>query len=176
MPKTSFNPFEEANNPLECAEELFQAHGWNFEKINADEIIVELETNIAPYRLHFIWQEDHNALLFACEYSSISIHEDNMEQLSASLMEINNRIWLGHFETNPTTRTPIFRHTSLFRGAGDTSGASHMEDLIDIALHECDRFFSAFQVLTEDSLMHATILSETAKNMDLALMDVAGRS
>lgn len=176
MTKKSYDLFEETCNPLDSAEELFKVHNWSFQRMNIDEVIAEVKTKTANYHLHFIWQEDHNALLFACEYQKIAIHEDNTEQLAATLMEINNRIWLGHFETNPHSRSPIFRHTSLFKGTDTSSGLSHIEDLIDIALHECDRFHSAFQVLTEDSLMHAAILSDTAKHMDLALMDVAGRS
>lgn len=184
MSNTSYDPFDEITNPLDEAEELIRAQKWDYERINLDELIVEVSTKITKYTLHFIWQEEHTALLFACEYANMHIHEDNMEQLAASLMEMNTRIWMGHFEMNPSTKTPLYRHTSLFKGAMSSSGVEHIEDLIDVALHESDRFHSAFHVLCEDSQMHASVIHNNIKSgtaitnghMDLALMDIAGCS
>ena len=39
---------------------------------------------------------------------------------------------------------PVFRHAVLLRGAQGASAES-LEDMIDIALTECERFFPAFQ-------------------------------
>jgi hypothetical protein len=39
---------------------------------------------------------------------------------------------------------PVFRHAVLLRGAPGASAES-LEDLVDIALNECERFFPAFQ-------------------------------
>jgi hypothetical protein len=38
----------------------------------------------------------------------------------------------------------MFRHTTLLRGAPGAS-VEQLEDLVDIALTECERFFPAFQ-------------------------------
>jgi hypothetical protein len=39
---------------------------------------------------------------------------------------------------------PIFRHAVLLRGAPSASAES-IEDMVDIAITECERFFPAFQ-------------------------------
>ena len=39
---------------------------------------------------------------------------------------------------------PVYRHAILLRGASGASSES-LEDLVDIALTECERFFPAFQ-------------------------------
>ena len=39
---------------------------------------------------------------------------------------------------------PVFRHAMLLRGASGASAES-LEDLVDIAITECERFFPAFQ-------------------------------
>ncbi len=41
---------------------------------------------------------------------------------------------------------PLFRQTQLLRGARGGS-VEQLEDLVDIAIGECDRFFPAFQFL-----------------------------
>jgi len=38
----------------------------------------------------------------------------------------------------------VFRHTTLLRGAGGAS-VEQLEDLVDIALTECERYYPAFQ-------------------------------
>ncbi len=40
----------------------------------------------------------------------------------------------------------MFRHTVLLRGAGGVA-AEQLEDLVDIAVAECERFYPAFQLL-----------------------------
>ena len=39
---------------------------------------------------------------------------------------------------------PVFRHAVLLRGAPGASAES-LEDMVDIAITECERFFPAFQ-------------------------------
>jgi hypothetical protein len=39
---------------------------------------------------------------------------------------------------------PVFRHSVLLRGAPSASAES-LEDMVDIAIAECERFFPAFQ-------------------------------
>ncbi len=60
------------------------------------------------------------------------------------LATINERMWLGHFDVDSDEHTPMFRHTTLLRGAQGAS-VEQLEDLVDIALTECERFYPAFQ-------------------------------
>jgi hypothetical protein len=57
---------------------------------------------------------------------------------------VNEKLWLGHFGLWEEESVPMFRHTSLLRG---TTGPvpEQVEDLIDIAVGECERFYPAFQ-------------------------------
>ena len=56
----------------------------------------------------------------------------------------NEKLWLGHFGLESDDGMPVYRHAILLRGAGGASAES-LEDLVDIALTECERFFPAFQ-------------------------------
>jgi hypothetical protein len=57
----------------------------------------------------------------------------------------------------------------LFRGQTQTSGAEHMEDLVDIALAECERYYPVFDILSRG-------VPANDCDMTLALMTVAGES
>jgi hypothetical protein len=50
---------------------------------------------------------------------------------------------IGHFHIDSIEGLPAYRHTLLLRGG--TLSAEQVEDLLDIALHETDRFYPAFQ-------------------------------
>jgi hypothetical protein len=56
---------------------------------------------------------------------------------------INEKLWLGHFDLCSEDLVPMFRHTMLMRGGNPS--IEPLEDLVDIALNECERFFPAFQ-------------------------------
>ena len=60
------------------------------------------------------------------------------------LAAVNERLWLGHFDLGSDEEMPMFRHTVPLRGL---SGASveQLEDLVDSAFTECERFYPAFQ-------------------------------
>jgi hypothetical protein len=56
---------------------------------------------------------------------------------------INEKLWLGHFDLCSEDLVPMFRHTMLMRGGN--ASIEPLEDLVDIALNECERYFPAFQ-------------------------------
>ncbi len=56
----------------------------------------------------------------------------------------NEKLWIGHFGMDSDDGMPLFRHSVLLRGAPGASAES-LEDMVDIAITECERFFPAFQ-------------------------------
>jgi hypothetical protein len=56
----------------------------------------------------------------------------------------NGRLWLGHFDLCLDEDMPMFRHTVPLRGARGAS-VEQLEDLVDVALNECERYYPAFQ-------------------------------
>ncbi|HFD15346.1 MAG TPA: hypothetical protein ENJ38_03460, partial [Rhodospirillales bacterium] len=77
----------------------------------------------------------------------------------------NEKLWLGHFELWSEEQLPVFRHSVLFR-EGVTASRELIEDLVEIALNECDRFYPAFQFVIwggkapEEALMAALLETE----------------
>jgi hypothetical protein len=60
------------------------------------------------------------------------------------LAKANEKLWIGHFGMDSDDGMPLFRQSVLLRGAPGASAES-LEDMIDIAITECERFYPAFQ-------------------------------
>jgi hypothetical protein len=131
------------SNPLDTLEEIVAANEWLFDRANDDELIVELAGRWCHYRMFFVWQREIGALQFSCQFD-MKVPESKRADVHDLLAILNNRLWLGHFDLEPAQFTPLFRYTVLAR-QGRLPGVEALEDLVEIALTECERFYPAFQ-------------------------------
>ena len=63
---------------------------------------------------------------------------------NALLAMANEKLWLGHFDLWSEENLPVFRHALMLRDGVGVS-TELLEDLVDIAVTECERFYPAFQ-------------------------------
>lgn len=160
--------FDDISNPLDGVEDLLTAQNWTFNRANSDELFVDVKGRYGTYHMMFAWDEEYGALQFCCEYD-LQLHDLNLDTAWRTLGRINRSLWLGHFDLAEGTSVPSFRHTQLFRGMTQTSGADHLHDLMQIAIDECDRNYPAMLMLAGTSVNDNDDLS-------LATMTVMGRS
>jgi hypothetical protein len=160
--------FDTQDNPLDHVEEVLSAHNWSFSRITDEELMVQVAGKNCNYDLFFIWQDNMNALQFCAQYNFV-IPQERMDKAAYLLMNINRNLWLGHFEIADDNRLPSFRHTCLYRGIQRTGGGSDLEDLMDVALAQCESYYAAFYLLAHDDYADD-------QNMALALMETMGES
>ncbi|MFD1625730.1 YbjN domain-containing protein [Azospirillum griseum] len=132
-----------SHNPLDVVEEIVTANEWPFERATDDELVVEIGGRWCDYRLYFVWQPDVSALQFSCQFD-MKVQAPRRSAVAELLAEVNGRMWLGHFDVCAEENTPMFRQTMLLRGARGAA-VEQLEDLVEIALSECERFYPAFQ-------------------------------
>lgn len=156
------------DNPLDRVEDVLSAHNWVFERMNDEELIVEVRGKACNYRLFFIWQEDMNALQFCAQYD-MSITDSARDRMTKTLANINEDLWMGHFDLPRDTGVPSFRHTCLIRGMNDPAVGEMIEDMMDIALVQCERHYAAFDLLSKTEANDDNMIS-------LALMETMGES
>lgn len=132
-----------SSNPLDILEEIVTANEWLFDRTGDDELIVELAGRWCHYRMFFVWQREIGALQFTCQFD-MKVPDAKRGDVNDLLALLNNRMWLGHFDLELQQNTPLFRYTVLARG-GRMPGVEMLEDLVEIALTECERFYPAFQ-------------------------------
>lgn len=153
---------------LDNVEDVLTNHNWVFDRTSDNELLVEVAGKHCNYRLFFIWQEDMSALQFCAQYDMM-ISSHNMDAAGKALMHMNENLWMGHFDIPSDTNTPSFRHTCLMRGLENNNTSAHIEDLLDIAMVQCERFYSTFHMLCQDQVMNNQSLS-------LALMETSGEA
>ena len=134
---------ENSGNPLAVLEELVDANEWRFDRNSAEEMVVELTGRWCDYRLYFVWQEDLSAISFSC-IVDLRVPPHRRASFLELLGVVNEKLWLGHFDLCVDEPVPMFRHTILLRGLGGIA-VEQLEDLVDIAVTECERFYPAFQ-------------------------------
>lgn len=130
-------------NPLDLMEEIVAANDWAFDRTSNEEMLVEVAGRWCNYRLFFFWQDEISAMQFSCQFD-MKVPAPKRPAMWELLATVNERLWLGHFDVDAEEHTPMFRHTTLLRGNHGAS-VEMLEDLVDIALTECERFYPAFQ-------------------------------
>jgi hypothetical protein len=134
-----------AANPIDLAEEIVLANQWAHDRASDEELLVEIGGKWCDYRILFIWQREISALHFSCSFE-MKVPKARRTAILELLAAINERLWLGHFDLVSDDLSPAFRQGVLLRGAGGAS-VEQIEDLVDIAVTECERFFPAFQLV-----------------------------
>ena len=136
-------PSGPATNPLDRLEQIVSANDWAFDRRTESEMAVEAPGKWCHYGLHFSWSSEISAMHFTCAFD-LKVPAARRQALYELLALANERLWIGHFGMDADDGMPLFRHAMLLRGTPGASSES-LEDLVDIAITECERFFPAFQ-------------------------------
>ena len=134
---------DEMYNPLDLAEMVIMDRDWVFDRPDDGQLIAEVNGVWCNYRIWFAWQEDCGGLTVSCAMDS-KFSKQQLPRIYALLALVNEKLWLGHFDVSADDAQVTFRHSLMLReGAGTTS--EHLEELLDHAIAECERFYPAFQ-------------------------------
>lgn len=134
---------DRATNPLDILEQIIASNEWVFERRSDGEMAAEAPGKWCDYGLHFSWSHEISAMAFTCAFD-LKVPAEARDKLYELLALANDRLWIGHFGIEAEDGVPVFRHSVLLRGAQGASAES-LEDMVDIAITECERFFPAFQ-------------------------------
>jgi len=129
-------------NPLDLIEDLVLSNGWASDRPTEEELAVEIAGAWCDYRMWFAWRADGAALHFSCSLD-IRVPAAKRSDIYHLFGVINERLWLGHFDLWAEEGWPMFRHTLLLRGT--EASARQIEDLLDAAVAECERYYPAIQ-------------------------------
>ena len=135
--------FDTAANPLDMMEQIVSENEWAFDRRSESEMAAEAPGRWCDYGLYFNWSHQISVMHFTCAFD-MKVPEKHRPALYELLTLANEKLWLGHFGLESDDGMPVFRHAILLRGAAGASAES-LEDLVDIALTECERFYPAFQ-------------------------------
>ncbi|HRI75610.1 MAG TPA: YbjN domain-containing protein [Alphaproteobacteria bacterium] len=165
------SPFELAhddNNPLDMVEELARSKGWNFTRTDEDFFVMTVPGQHGPLEIWLEWQDEFSALLLSCSMP-VEIAEEQYEMACRTLEQINENIWLGHFDLSNKGTYPTFRHTLLLRMIPSGIAIDTIHDVVDIAMSECNRFYTTFQLVQSGDV-------RLQDNLSAAVFDTVGEA
>ncbi len=164
MGSTSLDQSYDHCDPLEAVEQVIAAHDWPYNRSAEGEITVSVAGTWCDYHLCFSWRDEHHALHLSCAFDT-RVPERRKSAVWELLALVNERLWIGHFDLWSGEYLPMFRHTLLFAD-GQAESSRQCENLIEIAISECERFYPSFQFViwagkTPDQAIAASLF-ETA--------------
>ena len=130
-------------NPVDVVERVAALNAWAFERAGDDEITISINGRWTSYQAAFTWMDDIEALHLACAFD-LKVPERRHAELLALISNVNEQLWLGHFDWWSQDGVVMFRHALILAGGVEAS-RRQCEVLLDAAIDACERYYQAFQ-------------------------------
>ena len=137
-------------NPIDVVEDVIYQKKWNFSRAADHELVAEISSQWCQYRLYFTWSENINAMSFTVTFD-LRFPQSKLQSAYELLGLINEKLWIGHFDITSRNGIPAFRHTILSNTETEVLHKK-FEDLVDIGIYECEKFYPSFQQVLFDEI------------------------
>lgn len=149
------------DHPLDVIEQMVQAKDWLFDRNSDHEMAVRVPGRWCDYNLFFAWNEAVEAMHFSCAFD-MRVPNAKRPLVYDLIANVNEGLWLGHFCLWVDEGQPLFRHVLPLRGVKQPT-PEQIEDVIETAVEECDRYYPAFQFVvwggkTADEALAAALI------------------
>jgi hypothetical protein len=134
--------YDRVLNPIDLIEQLAQSHDWPADRSSDDELTLIVAGTWTDYHISLNWREDLEALHLACAFD-FRVPENRLPEMYRLVAQINEQLWLGHFDLWTQEGLVMFRHALLLNGAVPT--LRQCEAMLKAALEGCERYYQAFQ-------------------------------
>ena len=152
-------------NPIDIVEEVIYEKNWSFSRADEYELVADISSKWCQYRLYFTWSENIKAVSFTITFD-LKFPQNKIGKAYELIGLINEKLWLGHFDITSKNGIPAFRHTILSNSNSDFLHEK-LENLVDIAIYECEKYYPSFQQVLFDEL-------EPSKSLLFANFEVLG--
>ena len=132
-------------NPIDFVEDIIHSKKWSFSRADDDELVADISSSLCQYRLYFAWSEQIRAINFTITFD-LKFPFSNFRSIYELLALINEKLWIGHFDITSKNGIPAFRHTLLVPEKNEIL-YNQLEELVDIAIYECEKYYPAFQLV-----------------------------
>ncbi len=137
-------------NPIDIVEEVIYEKKWSFSRADEYELVADISSKWCQYRLYFTWSENIRAISFTITFD-LKFLQSKILKAYELIGLINEKLWLGHFDITSKNGIPAFRHTILSNADSDFLHKK-LENLVDIAIYECEKYYPSFQQVLFDEI------------------------
>ena len=154
-------------NPVDVVEHLAAIRDLAFDRAGDDEIAISVSGRWTDYHLSFTWMDEIEALHLACAFDC-RVPERRRAEVLQLIAQINEQLWVGHFDLWSRDGVIMFRHALILPGGLEPSGRQ-CEVLFEAALDACERYYQAFQFVVWAG-------RGAQEAIDAAMFDTAGEA
>lgn len=129
-------------HPIDLVEQLAATYDWATDRMGDDELTLVVGGNWTDYHVSLNWRDDLEALHLACAFD-FRVPENRLNEMYRLIAQINEQLWLGHFDLWTQEGLVMFRHALLLNGSVVTP--AQCEAILKAALEACERYYQAFQ-------------------------------
>ncbi len=134
---------ERHEHPVDKVERIASLNDWSFDRDGDDEISISVAGRWTEYHVAFTWIEDMEALHIAAAFD-LKVPERRKAEMLQLISQINEQMWIGHFDHWSKENVVMFRHSLVLAGGAEAT-AAQCESLLGRATEACERYFQAFQ-------------------------------
>mgnify|MGYP001820930922 FL=1 len=152
--------YDHFTNPVDMVEQIATIRDWAFERSTTDELTLSVAGSWCDYHISLNWREDLEALHLACAFDFRATNA-RLPEVYRLMANINEQLWLGHFDLWRQDGMLLYRNGLLLAGAKTHVG--QCEGLLTAALEACERYYQSFQFVlwagkSADAALAATML------------------
>ncbi|MEL6226266.1 MAG: YbjN domain-containing protein [Pseudomonadota bacterium] len=129
-------------NPVDLVEHLAHQHDWSVERASEDELTLLIAGEWTDYHVSVNWRGDIETVHVASAFD-FKVPEFRQAEIYRLLAQINEQLWLGHFDFWADDGLLMYRHGMPL--AGSDLSVQQCEALLSGALESCERYYQAFQ-------------------------------
>ncbi len=129
-------------HPIDMIEQLANRHDWAVERLGDEELNLVVAGTWADYHITNHWRDDLETLHLACAFD-FKVPDYRINDVYRLIAQINEQMWIGHFDVWASDGLVMFRHGLLLNDANLTE--RQCEALLKAGLESCERYYQAFQ-------------------------------
>ena len=129
-------------NPIDLIEQIAHRNDWGHERSSDDELTLIVTGTWADYHVSINWRSDLEALHLACAFD-FKGSDGRLNEVYRLIAQINEQLWIGHFDYWTQERLVMFRHGMPLNGT--VASVAQCEAMLKAALDACERYYQAFQ-------------------------------
>ena len=130
------------SNPIDLVDEISSRNDWAAERTSADELTLTVIGQWCDYHVSLNWRDDLETLHIACAFDA-KVPDNRLPEVYRLVAQINEQLWLGHFDVWIHEGLIMFRQGLMLNGALATP--FQCEALLKAAFESCERYYQAFQ-------------------------------
>lgn len=134
--------YERVTNPVDLIEQIASGNDWTTERTAPDELTLIVAGSWTDYHVSLNWRGDLETLHIACAFD-FKIPETRLPEIYKLVAQINEQLWIGHFDVWTNEGLIMFRHGLMLNGAVATP--RQCEAMLRAGLEASERYYQAFQ-------------------------------